>query len=180
MNRVKLVISFGLSFLLVFLICCNKKKTVDGEDRADDLLIGWAQTDITPDAPVLLAGQFHTRVSEGVLDPVTATILAFEIIKEPSEKDLEKWTSSNQRATDEVGVTIVPNGRRDSSGKFYDKLSGSTIWISSETSQSCAYYRHFASKNATIGKNPEGDKKSELLLDVFEKDDFVVFKVMSS
>lgn len=43
-----------------------------------DLRIGWAQADITPDQPVLLAGQFHARVSEGVKDPVTATALALE------------------------------------------------------------------------------------------------------
>ncbi len=40
--------------------------------------IGWAQADITPNQPVLLAGQFHARVSEGIMDPVTATALAIE------------------------------------------------------------------------------------------------------
>ena len=40
--------------------------------------IGWAQADITPDKPVFLAGQFHARVSEGIMDPVTATALAVE------------------------------------------------------------------------------------------------------
>lgn len=39
------------------------------------LHIGWAATDLTPEQPVQLAGQFHARVSEGVLDPVTATAL---------------------------------------------------------------------------------------------------------
>ena len=42
------------------------------------LKIGWAQADITPDEPVLLSGQFHARVSEGVRDPVTATALVLE------------------------------------------------------------------------------------------------------
>ena len=42
----------------------------------DQLHIGWASTDITPEYPVLIAGQFHARVSEGVRDPVTATALA--------------------------------------------------------------------------------------------------------
>jgi hypothetical protein len=40
--------------------------------------IGWAQVDITPPKPVLLAGQFPSRVSEGVLDPITATVLVLE------------------------------------------------------------------------------------------------------
>lgn len=42
------------------------------------LNIGWAEADITPDEPVLLSGQFHARVSEGVRDPITATALVFE------------------------------------------------------------------------------------------------------
>jgi hypothetical protein len=42
------------------------------------LRIGWASADLTPDGPVLITGQFHARVSEGVLDPVTATALALE------------------------------------------------------------------------------------------------------
>ena len=40
------------------------------------LKIGWASVDITPDEPVEICGQFHVRVSEGVMDPVTATALA--------------------------------------------------------------------------------------------------------
>ena len=40
------------------------------------LEFGWAQTDITPSLPAPLAGQFHTRISKGVMDPITATALA--------------------------------------------------------------------------------------------------------
>jgi len=40
--------------------------------------IGWGQTDITPPEPAMIAGQFHARVSEDVLDPVTATTLVVE------------------------------------------------------------------------------------------------------
>lgn len=42
------------------------------------LKVGWAQADITPKEPVLIAGQFHSRVSEGVIDPITATVLVLE------------------------------------------------------------------------------------------------------
>ncbi len=45
---------------------------------AADLLAGWAQVSITPDRPVPLAGQFYTRISKSVHDPVTATALALE------------------------------------------------------------------------------------------------------
>ena len=75
------------------------------------------------------------------------------------EKDTLKWASPNKGATNESGLTIIPSGRRDSSGKFYDMTTGATIWTSTATSMSCAYYRHFASTNEGIGRNPEGDKK---------------------
>src|SRR5690554_6010281 len=52
----------------------------DLEDEKS-LKIGWAEVDITPSRPVLVAGQFHARVSEGVLDPVTATVMAIESTK---------------------------------------------------------------------------------------------------
>lgn len=43
-----------------------------------ELLVGWAAVDITPDRPVAVAGQLHTRVSKSVHDPLTATVLALE------------------------------------------------------------------------------------------------------
>ena len=46
--------------------------------KDENTRIGWAQADITPVKNVLLAGQFHARVSEGIMDPVTATVLAIE------------------------------------------------------------------------------------------------------
>ncbi len=49
------------------------------ESNNTPLKIGWASCDITPRAfPVLIAGQFHARVSEGVDDPLSATALALE------------------------------------------------------------------------------------------------------
>ena len=42
------------------------------------VLVGWASVDITPDRPVALAGQMHTRISKSVHDPLTATALALE------------------------------------------------------------------------------------------------------
>jgi hypothetical protein len=42
------------------------------------LSVGWATVDITPPKPVPLAGQMSLRVSQGVDDPLTATVLALE------------------------------------------------------------------------------------------------------
>jgi len=44
------------------------------------LLIGWEKVDITPEEPVCLCGQFHARVSEGIRDQITSTILVFESV----------------------------------------------------------------------------------------------------
>lgn len=40
------------------------------------VLIGWAQTDITPTPPVALGGMSHLRIAREVADPLTATALA--------------------------------------------------------------------------------------------------------
>ncbi|NLO06957.1 MAG: hypothetical protein GX131_14115 [candidate division WS1 bacterium] len=42
------------------------------------LKLGWAQADISPEEPVMVCGQFHARVSEGILDPITATALVLD------------------------------------------------------------------------------------------------------
>lgn len=46
--------------------------------RASDFHVGGATVSITPDRPVALSGQMHTRISRDVRSPVTATVLAME------------------------------------------------------------------------------------------------------
>ncbi len=48
------------------------------QESQGSLYIGWAQTEITPERPVLVRGYSYGRVSEGVLDPLTATVLLLE------------------------------------------------------------------------------------------------------
>jgi hypothetical protein len=45
---------------------------------AAELLVGAATTSITPDKPIALWGQMHTRISTSVESPVTATVLVLE------------------------------------------------------------------------------------------------------
>lgn len=49
-----------------------------GERVVAQLKIGWAEADLTPEQAVLIAGQFHARVSEGVADAITATALVLD------------------------------------------------------------------------------------------------------
>ncbi len=46
--------------------------------RSGQLLFGWASQSITPDKPVAVGGQYHTRISGVVHDPLSATALAIE------------------------------------------------------------------------------------------------------
>jgi hypothetical protein len=46
--------------------------------RASELHVGGATVSITPERPVALAGQMHTRIARSVESPVTATALALE------------------------------------------------------------------------------------------------------
>ena len=52
--------------------------TTLGECRGSELLVGATSVSITPDRPVALSGQMHTRVSRGVRSPVMAAALALE------------------------------------------------------------------------------------------------------
>ncbi|WP_158856525.1 hypothetical protein [Lunatibacter salilacus] len=69
----KLTSSIFLLAFLLFPVLASNDPSFD-----ETLKVGWALADITPDRPVLIAGQFHARLSEGVLDPVSATVLAME------------------------------------------------------------------------------------------------------
>lgn len=48
------------------------------ETRGAEIHVGAKTVSITPDRPIALSGQMHTRISQGVRSPVTATVLALE------------------------------------------------------------------------------------------------------
>lgn len=75
------ILMFAVISLIIFLYGCGGSKADDEGNKADksgNLKIGWATEDITPDKPVLIAGQFPARVSESILDPITVTAMAIE------------------------------------------------------------------------------------------------------
>jgi len=51
------------------------------------LLFGWAMADITPPKPIALVGQLGKRISSGVRDPLTATVLALEARGDAGDKE---------------------------------------------------------------------------------------------
>ncbi len=54
----------------------------DDAEQPGPLRIGWASADLTPDEPVVLTGFSRARVSQGVADPITATVLAIESVRD--------------------------------------------------------------------------------------------------
>jgi hypothetical protein len=76
------MLSTLLSALMVF-------STIDSSAAANEypLYVGWASADITPDKPVNLEGQMTKRISQGVLDPLTATALSLETTQENGTKE---------------------------------------------------------------------------------------------
>ena len=68
-----------LSFGLIISFCwCVFSIPVLAAERPTELFVGGATVSITPDRPVALWGQMHTRISKGVESPVTATVLVLE------------------------------------------------------------------------------------------------------
>jgi hypothetical protein len=76
----------GLVLALVSLLVAGPawQVTLAGSDgeQAGPLRLGWASADLTPEKPVVLTGFSRARVSEGVLDPITATVLAIESVRD--------------------------------------------------------------------------------------------------
>ncbi len=69
MRRILIVVA-GLGMLL--------SAGAGGAQEPRTLKIGWAEADLTPTERVVITGQHHARVSEGVRDPISATVLALE------------------------------------------------------------------------------------------------------
>lgn len=83
MKITRLFLSAIMIFALILTPGC-KVRDEAMESNTGNLRIGWASSDITPDKPVILHGQFHARISEGIMDQVTATALAMESVKNNS------------------------------------------------------------------------------------------------
>jgi hypothetical protein len=71
--------------LLLLTVCIS---IMENRGQAAELLVGGATVSITPDQPVALWGQMHTRISTGVESPVTATVLVLESVD--GDKSLEQ------------------------------------------------------------------------------------------
>jgi hypothetical protein len=60
------------------LAVCWLAASAGAQSQTKPLMVGWATADITPPRSVALIGQLHKRISTGVRDPLTATVLSLE------------------------------------------------------------------------------------------------------
>ncbi len=84
-----MILGLAGCIVLIYVNGCTAHKTgKEGirENPTGNFQIGWSSADITPESPVLIRGQFHARVSEGVRDPITATAMAMESGEGPASK----------------------------------------------------------------------------------------------
>jgi hypothetical protein len=100
-----------LKRILLYVTLCvtsfsENNLTTAQASQTDHLKIGWASGDITPSRPVLIAGQFYARVSEGVKDPITVTALAIESINHRKSSKAMMITCD---------LVSIPDGMRDDS-----------------------------------------------------------------
>jgi hypothetical protein len=61
--------------------------------RTGSLSFGWATESIVPNRPVAIGGQYHTRISGVVHDPITVTALALETRDDRGVIDQTVWVS---------------------------------------------------------------------------------------
>ena len=67
-----------LFFISLFALPVYNNLAQTSDKQPYKLYAGWSTKSITPDQPVALAGQFETRISTAVMDPVTCTALTLE------------------------------------------------------------------------------------------------------
>lgn len=78
---------FALVLLLVARPVSQAAFAGSDAERAGPLRVGWASADLTPDQPVVLTGFSRARVSVGVSDPITATALVLESVRDGDGTD---------------------------------------------------------------------------------------------
>ncbi len=79
-------------FILLVGVTCHQV-TSDEPHRSGKLSFGWATESIVPSQLVAIGGQYHTRISGEVHDPITVTALAIETHDDRGVIDQAIWVS---------------------------------------------------------------------------------------
>lgn len=128
----------------------------------NELKIGWASRDVSTDKPVDIPGQFHIRVSQGVLDPITVNALAID-----NGGDLAVFVSADF-------VSIRPYLLEEIRAKVADLVPGfpveKVLMNATHTHAGASYYKSVPGSMSTPDEVPHpeieiasGDEYRELL-----------------
>ncbi len=113
----------------------NSNQIDSGSFDDSHLMIGWASADITPDQPALLQGQFHARISEGVMDPITITALAIE-----SRKNGKAVGKVIMISCDLVGIRdILRDGVRERLKKTLPEIESQQVFLNATHTHTAPY-----------------------------------------
>ncbi len=96
--------------LLTLIACISCSAQLFAEaPRSGELTFGWATESIVPNRPIAIGGQYHTRISSQVHDPITVTALAIETKDQRGVIDQAVWVSCDLVAIRKV---TIENARR--------------------------------------------------------------------
>ena len=85
----------------------------------NQIRIGWASRDVSTDKPVNIPGQFHMRISEGVLDPVTVNALVLDAWDSRGTQSADKAFADNpafRRRLNQLKLTEPVRSESDTEG----------------------------------------------------------------
>lgn len=106
-----------VGFLCLVVTFASGDLIADDVKRPGKLSFGWANESIVPNKPVAIGGQYHTRISGEVHDPLTVTALAIETRDENGVIDQAVWVSCDlvaiRRKTVENVRTLVAKSIQD-------------------------------------------------------------------
>jgi hypothetical protein len=109
----------------VQLAASDSKKDVNEQT----LYVGWASADIIPSKPVALVGQLTKRISQSVLDPLTAKVLAIETRADNlmvERRSLSWLQEIARRIANAVDDGLVLCKKRDSDQSDFQACSGTS------------------------------------------------------
>src|SRR5690606_17479238 len=107
----------SLFLLLGFLIILVNDGYANISDMKNngDLYIGWAMADLTPSEPLIMYG---SKISEGVMDPITATVLVIES---------RNGTTSENVIMISCDFISIPDGTRDKADNLRDSVRAHVV-----------------------------------------------------
>ncbi len=131
----------------------GSEPTAKAAGGSGSLRVGWAEKEITPPRPVILTGQGHARVSEGVKDPLISTALAIESLHGEKPVQVVMVTCDLLSISDGIRDSVRELVKRD-----VPELDPQAIFIGATHTHTAPYHyvRARYRQGASIEEEPYG------------------------